>query len=155
MPDARSVRASRKADMSGNADINPLPDDEAPPPEVVASAQSAFDTRGDRALAVAVYDSLVDADGVADDHVVRFEHPDLTLEVHVAHHRQNTDLEGRIEGGNPARAVLHIEGSDLAIMTSAEGSSFAFHPVGHGLVRLSVEGDEPSGPVIWTDWFRI
>jgi hypothetical protein len=126
-----------------------------PPPEVVDQAKGAFSARAIGDLASLVFDSLIDGHGSPEDHVMRFEHTRVSIEVHVSYTEQNTGIHGVIEGLRARRAALHLGDGDLAMVTDVEDSGrFGFQPVGHGLVKLSFE-DAVNGPTMWTDWFRI
>lgn len=123
-----------------------------PPREVIESAKALFRPKG-RELAVLTYDSLVDSDDEAADHHLRFEHPAVVVELDVCAEAGATHLAGRAEPG-VARVVLHLRDADLALISWATDGQFEFDSVRHGLIRLSLERQEP-GPAVWTDWFRV
>lgn len=142
-----------------------LPGDPAPhdvPPDVLDAARQAF-TSFDRPggsrppqseLAAIVFDSLLDGTAGPESHWLRFEHPMLGINVHVARQPTTTLISGELEPANPARVALHLEPAALAMVADAFDGHFSFTPVGHGLVRLSVE-EQSAAPSVWTDWFRI
>jgi hypothetical protein len=105
-------------------------------------------------LAVSVFDSLLDGSAGPENHWLRFEHSMLAINVHVSRGPTTTLLSGELEPANSARIALHLEPSPLAMVTDAENGRFAFTPLGHGLIRLSVE-EQTAAPAIWTEWFRI
>ena len=118
---------------------NQLPDDQRPP---------------DSQVAVAVFDSLLDGMAVPDSHWLRFEHMTVAVNVHVSRGPASSVLSGEVESTGAVTAALHLEGASLAMVVDIEEGRFAFSPVGHGLVRLSIE-ESTSAPAVWTDWFRV
>ena len=122
------------------------------PDSVIADAQRAFG-RPRKELALLVFDSLIDLGAPAEDHRLRFEHPGLRIELKVSASPDNTRLVGVVEPALPLRAGVHLEGRDLALITTVHDGEFSFEPLGHGLVRLSFEGID--GQTVWTDWFRV
>jgi hypothetical protein len=123
------------------------------PDGVIADAQRAFG-RPRRELAVLVFDSVIDLGAPAEDHRLRFEHPRLRVELQVHVGPTNTRLGGTVEPDSPFRAAVHLEGDELALITSVHEGAFRFEPAGHGLVRLSFDGVD-GDTTVWTDWFRI
>lgn len=125
------------------------------PPDVVSEeALSAFDGLRPREVAVLVFDSLVDATDDPGSHQLRFEHHRLSLEVDVSSSRLGTTVGARTSRLDVTAAVLHRRGADIAFVSPVgQDGRFVFDPIGHGLVRLSIEADD--GPMIWSDWFRI
>lgn len=123
---------------------------DVPPVETINEAKAAF-SEPRRRLATLVFDSLIDSDAVPEDHRLRFEHDGLSLDLDVAALPEGTGICGHVEP-TAARVVLHIRGTDMAMVSDVDDARFAFRPVPHTLVRLSIEG---SGPDIWTDWFRV
>ena len=140
-------------DTSGKSDHENGVPSEVPPPEVVR-AKGAISGRVQGDLASLVFDSLIDGRGSPDEHVMRFEQNRASIEIHVSYTSQTTGVDGFVEGMRACRAALHLGDGDLAMVTDVDSGQFGFHPVGHGLVRLSFE-DEAGGPLMWTDWFRI
>ena len=132
------------------------------PPELLAAARRAFTANQlpdghrppDSQVAVAVFDSLLDGMAVPESHWLRFEHVTVAVNVHVARGPASSVLSGEVESTRAVRAALHLEGAGLAMVADIEGGRFAFSPVGHGLVRLSIE-ENTSAPTVWTDWFRV
>lgn len=134
--------ASGHQDEPGSFDV--------PPAETIDEAKAAFPAPRLR-LAALVFDSLIDSDAAPEQHRLRFEHDGLSLDLDVAAVPEGTGISGRVEP-TAARVVLHIRGADVAMVSDVDDARFAFRPVPHALVRLSIEG---SGPDIWTDWFRV
>jgi hypothetical protein len=133
------------------------------PPELLAAARAAFAANqpraggpcsNDGALAVQVFDSLLDGSAGPDDHWLRFEHATLGVDVQVAHRTTSTEIRGELSPAGPIRAALHLEGASLAMPADIVDSRFSFNSVGHGLVRLSLESAN-AAPVVWTEWFQI
>jgi hypothetical protein len=127
----------------------------------MAIARDAFTTHqppigseSDGELATAVFDSLLDGTAGPDNHWLRFEHATLAVDVHVCHKANATDISGEISPTGAVRAALHIEGASLALLAEVIDGRFSFNPVGHGLVRLSIE-EANAAPTVWTEWFRI
>jgi hypothetical protein len=138
-------------ESAGDNLVDRVPDNV--PDNVLAEARRAFG-RPRRELAHLVFDSLVDLGAPADDHRLRFEYPQLRIEVHVSAGPENTRLSGTVVPASASRAAVHLEGGDLALVTSVDDGAFSFEPIGHGLVTLSFEGSD-GYTTIWTDWFRI
>lgn len=132
------------------------------PPGLLAAARQAFDANHpphsqrppDSQVAVAVFDSLLDGMAVPESHWLRFEHMTVAVNVHVCRGAASSTLSGEVESSGAVRAALHLEGAGLAVVADIEEGRFAFSPVGHGLVRLSIE-ESTSAPAVWTDWFRV
>lgn len=129
-----------------------VPASDEPPPSVIESAKAAFQAVH-HDMAVLASDSLLDSDDQASDHRLRFEHPDLIVELDVSAGPGATQLSGRAVP-DVARVVLHSHGADPVLVCETREGNFAFPPVPHGLVRLSTEGGRLSATV-WTDWFRV
>lgn len=123
------------------------------PDEVVNAAKAAFDRRSGGDVAHLVYDSLVDADQPAEAHVLRFEHGRLRIEMEVSVTDTGSSLRGTAVPPSTGQFVLMVEGSELGFVQRSDDGSFAFGPLGHGIVRLVWERDGASN--IQTDWFRI
>ena len=138
------------------------PDPEPVPADLLASAKAAFGAhqlpdgteRPDGCLALSVFDSLLDGSAGPDDHWLRFEHATTGIDVNVAHGPNSTTIQGVVSPASAVRAVLHFEGVSLAMLAEVVDGKFSFNPVGHGLVRLSVE-ESNSTPTVWTEWFQI
>lgn len=130
------------------------PDDgETVPDRVIERAREAFAQRAAGPIAHLVSDSLVDKGDAPDSHLLTFETDTVKIDLHVAAGRSLSDLDGTIHGLLASRALLHLEGSELALVAGVEGGSFRFDPVAHGLVRLSF--DVADGPLLVTDWFQV
>lgn len=122
------------------------------PDAVVCAATDAI-TRGSRTeLAALTLDSLVDRSDPAADHVLRFEHPELTVELRVRSTDEGVSLEGAVTPPTSVRAELHTFGIDLAQIVDASNGRFEFPSLPHGLVRLVVA--RTGGADVTTDWFR-
>ncbi len=147
-PSPHGDQSNEEASTGRPSDPDPVPGD------VVAGARAAYGALEPHELAVLVHDSLLDADAHPEDHLLRFEQAGANVEVHVSADVSNTVIEGSVDPPGPVNAVLHIDGSELAIVAPIEDGSFRFTPVGHGLIRIALEGHDRSS-TIWTDWFRI
>ena len=130
-----------------------LRDPDPVPAEVTAAARAAFEATRPTETAVLVHDSLVDADEVAQKHLLRFEHPHIYLELHVATEQRSTRIEGVLDRNGPTRAVLILSGAGDEWVAPVEGTVFELDLPVHGLVRISLETD--GGPSVQTDWFRV
>ena len=120
----------------------------------MAQAKAAFADRGEGDLAVLVFDSLVDEEAPAKDHLLRFDHPVTRIRLHVAAGPQESDLSGSTDPplGNWVRLQVGT-GEDYLSEEVVEGA-FCFPAVPHGPIRLHfVPSDE--GRMIRTDWFRV
>ncbi len=54
------------------------------PESVVAEAKAAFARKADGDVAILVHDSLIDGDDTAADHRLRFEHPQVLIDLQVS-----------------------------------------------------------------------
>jgi hypothetical protein len=135
------------------APVSPVP----VPPEVLQAVKGAFHPPVAKSLAVLVFDSLVDDDAPRESHVLRFEHPDATIELRLSVTDAETVVHGDSTQNGDGKAILHRRDADHAVVSEVRGGEFEFGPVDHGLVRISVAPANPSsaGEEIWTDWFRI
>lgn len=123
------------------------------PRDVTAAAKAAFDSAKRGRLAVLVHDSLVDLDEPAEKHVLRFEHRQMEVQLHVSVEPAGTLVQGVVDRSGSTRAVLHFHGTGETVVEPVEGATFEFSPLQHGLVRLSLESEDEAP--VWTDWFRI
>ncbi len=124
------------------------------PEGVVAEAKAAFARKADGDLAHLVHDSLIDGDDAAADHRLRFEHPQMLIDLQVSAAADTSSVTGHINP--PARRRAQIESDRAGASSTAciEEGVFTFRDVPHGIVRiiLLATGDDPP---IHTDWFRI
>ena len=141
------TESGERDERSGPGDGDPVPD------RVVQRAREAFAQRAAGPIANLVSDSLVDGGDSANSHVLTFETETVEIELRIAAGTSQSDLQGTISGLSADRAMLHLEGSELALVAPIEGGSFRFDPVAHGVVRLSFEVDE--GSTLVTDWFQV
>jgi hypothetical protein len=124
------------------------------PEEVITQAKAAFARRTKGEVAVLAWDSLVDEDAPPWDHRLRFEHPQVQIDLHILASDRWSTIEGRVEP--PVRTALTLESDAGNVLGTGEVTDGAFtllHVVS-GLVRLCLAGSEQTGPVC-TDWFRI
>ena len=139
---------------TGEHDEPSPPDDgEAVPDRVLERAREAFAQRAAGPIAHLVSDSLVEEGDAPDSHLLTFETETVKIELHVAAGQSQSDLDGTIHGSPAGRAMLHLEGSELALVAPVEGGTFRFDPVSHGVVRLSF--DAADGAPLVTDWFQV
>jgi hypothetical protein len=125
------------------------------PEDLIAKAKAAFAAGGGKSeLAHLVHDSLVDGHDPASDHVLRFQHEGLTIEVHVNAWPEDVLLRGTLRPAVGDRVLLQLDSSDIRFVAALEAGDFTFDLVGHGLVRLQVWGGDPPNDVL-TDWFHI
>lgn len=126
---------------------DPVPDD------VLDAAGAAFATRSNGDLMVLVRYSLVDEGDPPDSHVLRFEHERMGIEVEVSAMATTTSLRGRTTKPAGGRFEILFFGSTLDFVQNSDDGTFAFGPLGHGVVRIALE---PAGASrLDTDWFRI
>ena len=123
------------------------------PEDVISQAKAAFTRRSPGELAVLAWDSLLDEDEPARDHRLRFEHPDLQIEVRVFSGPGSSDLQGQVMPQSTDRVAILSQNGDVLDATDAINGGFAFAHVPAGTVRLSVRGS--AGSEIHTDWFRV
>jgi hypothetical protein len=125
------------------------------PEEVLTEAKAALRQQQEGELAVLVFDSLLDEQDPPEDHRLRFEHPDLRIDLRVSVKGAEARISGDIvPPGTDARVELLFEGGDLGFVSEGCGGSFSFSPIRHGLTRLSIRRPD-SDVVVRTDWFRI
>jgi hypothetical protein len=123
------------------------------PEEVIAQAKAAFARRSRGEIATLTWDSLVDEDAPASDHRLRFEHPELQIELRLLTADNSSDLEGSVQPPVDLHIELQGEEGDVLRSTEAADGVFAFERVPSGTVRISARG--ASIPEIHTDWFRL
>ncbi len=80
-----------------------------PPEQEIAEAKAAFGRRTEGELAVLVLDTLIEGCDSASDHLLRFEHPDLTLHLHILATPAGSSLHGTVEPVTP----LHVQGLEF------------------------------------------
>jgi hypothetical protein len=131
--------------------MSDAPDDV--PDEVVAQAKAAFVRRGPGEIAVLTWDSLLDEDAPAGDHKLRFEHPELQIEVRLFTTAGSADLEGRIQPPRPLQVDLLGEQGNTLRTTRASDGIFAFEHLSRQTVQLCVQ--TTTAQEIRTDWFRL
>ena len=125
----------------------PVPDD------VLERARKAFSQRARGPIARLTHDSMLEKGDAPQSHVLSFAAGEASIQVHVAAAESQSQLDGSVEGFAPNRAMLHLEGSELAMVAPVEEGSFSFDPVAHGVVRLSFE--TAGNPGLSTDWFQV
>ncbi len=121
--------------------------------DVVEAAKAVFSRRSNGDLMVLMHDSLVDEDHAPDRHVLRFEHRRLSVEVEVSVARINTSLQGSTSVPTRGRFEVMVLSSKLVFIQDSDDGTFAFGPLGHGLVRITFE-PVGAGRLV-TDWFLI
>jgi hypothetical protein len=124
------------------------------PEHVVAGAKAAWHQRHEGELAVLVFDSLLDEHDPPEDHRLRFEHPNLRIDLRVFVKGDEARIFGDLVPSTDARVELRFDGSDLGFVSESCGGSFSFSPIQHGLTRLLIRRPD-SEVVVGTDWFRI
>jgi hypothetical protein len=130
-------------------------DPEEVPEDLIAKAKAAFASGvGKSELAPLLYDSLVEGRDPASDHVLRFQHSRLVVEVHVYAWPEDVRLSGTVRPEGADRVLLQLDTSEVRFVAPLEEGEFAFELVGHGLVRLHVIGADAADDV-HTDWFHI
>ncbi|HEX6395463.1 MAG TPA: hypothetical protein VFZ97_18660 [Acidimicrobiales bacterium] len=125
-----------------------------PVPEgAIKRARDAFSQRASGPVAELVSDSLVERGDPAGAHLLKFKTGATTIDLQVSVGASDTILRGTVHGSEFARAVLHLEGSEVALVKAVADGSFGFDGIAHGVVRLSFEsGGEPT---LWSDWFQV
>jgi hypothetical protein len=124
------------------------------PAHVTDQARATFERSAPGELAPLVFDSLVDEGATPADHRLRFEHPDLQIEVHVSAAPKGTMLAGTITASLRYRVELQFEEARDSLVDDGTEGTFHFDRVPHGLVRLRLTGP-PGTPAFRTDWFRV
>ncbi len=124
------------------------------PDAVVARAKAAFRRRTEGELAVLALDSLIDLNAPPTDHRLRFDHPRLQVDVHVASADGRADLSGQVGPPAPVQFRLEFAGDIVARIDDSTDGSFSFRQVPGGVIRLHLTGPSDTTPV-YTDWFRV
>ena len=125
-----------------------------PVPEgALKRARDAFSQRATGPIAELVSDSLVERGDPPGAHILKFQSGATSIDLQVSIGSSDTNLRGTIHGSEFAKAVLHLEGSDLALVKVVADGSFGFDGIAHGVVRLSFESDDE--PTLWSDWFQV
>lgn len=123
------------------------------PESVVTRARDAFSERATGHVAYLILDSLLEKGEPPEAHRLAFEGGGTRIEVAIAMGEALSSLRGTIDLTAATRAVLHLEGSEVALAATVAAGTFNFSDVAHGLVRLSFE---PVGEAsVSTDWFRV
>jgi len=149
------ARRGEDEERTGSADAQAVPHafSEPVPDAVIKRAREAFPERATGEVAHLVDDSLLNQGDPASAHRLMFRSSVATVALEVRAMEANSVLGGTVEGVSAQRVVLHLEGSELALVSAVERDSFNFDPVAHGVVRLSFE--LTSGPALLTDWFQV
>ena len=123
------------------------------PESALQRARDAFSQRATGPLAELVSDSLVERGDPPGSHILKFQSGATRVDVHVSIGSSDTILRGTVHGTEFAKAVLHLEGSDLALVKAVADGSFGFDGLAHGVVRLSFGSDDE--PTLWSVWFQV
>jgi hypothetical protein len=124
------------------------------PEEVITQAKAAFARRTKGEIAVLAWDSLVDEDAPAWDHRLRFEHPQVQIDLRVLATNGWSTIEGRVDPAGASAVALESDAGNVLGTGDVIDGAFVLQHVSPGLVRLCLPASEPAGPVC-TDWFRI
>jgi hypothetical protein len=124
------------------------------PDEVITRAKAAFARRSKGEIAVLARDSLVDENAPAWDHRLRFEHPEVQIDVRILAADTWSSVEGRIQPPVPATIELESDGGVVLQTGEVTDGAFALERVSPGVIRLCLAGSGPTVHVC-TDWFRI
>jgi hypothetical protein len=132
----------------------PDDDPERVPDDVIARAKEAFGQRAEGQVATLVFDSLIDEGAPAEDHVLRFEHPAVQIELRVSARPSGSTLVGHLNRRTALRVQLQFTPPGLSLLSDVADDRFSFEEVGHGIVRLNLF-NEAVEPIVRTDWFRV
>ena len=113
-----------------------------------------FGQRAEGQLAALVFDSLVDEGAPAEDHVLRFEHPSVQIELRVSVRDSGSTLVGQVNVREARRVQLQFTPPDGSVLAEVTDDYFSFEEVGHGIMRLNLFAEGPE-PIVRTDWFRV
>jgi hypothetical protein len=124
------------------------------PDEVMTQAKKAFTRRTKREIAAVAWDSLVDGDAPAWDYRLRFEHPEVQIDLRILGGDGWSSLEGRVRP--PVSAGIELESDDGHVVRTGEVTDgvFTLQHVSAGLRRLCFSGTG-SLVEVCTDWFRV
>jgi hypothetical protein len=125
-----------------------------PPVELIQDVKAVFGPSPRREVAHLEFDSLLDGDGIPEDHCLRFEHRRLILELQVSAIGPTAKVSGTVHPRLYDRVYLHRDGTDVQMSDAIVDGHFSFDSLGRGLVRLSVVPKDDR-PVIWSEWFRL
>jgi hypothetical protein len=137
----------RDDEQPGPGGLDPVPE------SALKRAREAFSQRSAGPVANLASDSLIERGDPAGAHLLVFEAGTIRIELRVAAAEAQTSVEGTLHGLAASKAMLHLEGSELALVAPMNGESFGFEPLAHGVVRLSFEAE--GGSSLWSDWFQI
>jgi hypothetical protein len=146
-------RSPTWADGEHTIDTSDSAPDEVPP-DIIADAKAVFNERAAAALAILVWDSLIDEDARGQHHHLRFEHPRMWIEVSVTVDSGCSSLHGVMYPAAPATVELQVDGVESLLKAEVTRSAFRLERFPRGLVRLRLAG-LPRHLVIHTDWFYV
>jgi hypothetical protein len=124
------------------------------PEEVITQAKAAFARRTTGEVASLAWDSLVDEDAPPWDHHLRFEHPQVQIDLRILTSGGWSTIEGRVEPPVPSALTLESDAGNVLGTGEVTDGAFTLLHVAPGLVRLCLGASDQTGPVC-TDWFRI
>jgi hypothetical protein len=127
---------------------------ESVPAEVIGEAKAVFGERAKTEMAILVWDSMLDEGAPRGHHHLRFEHPQMWIEVSVSLTRDWSSLHGVMYPQAPLGVELHSQEIDTPLIADVTRHAFRVEGVGHGLVRLRLVGPELA-PAISTEWFHV
>ena len=125
-----------------------------PPAGLIQDAKTVFARTPRREIAHLEFDSLVDGDGIPEDHSLRFEHRRLAIELRISAIGPTARVAGVLHPGLYDRVYLHREDAEAPRSEAVVDGAFQFQAVARGLLRLSAIPKDDRPP-IWSDWFRL
>jgi hypothetical protein len=124
------------------------------PEEIITQAKAAFARRSKSEIAVLAWDSLVDEDQPPWDHRLRFEHPQVQIDLHILASDAWLTIEGRVTPPVPSALTLESDAGNVLGTGDVTDGAFTLAHVSPGLVRLCLSGSDQTS-LVCTDWFRI
>jgi hypothetical protein len=96
----------------------------------------------------------VDDAGRAPDHRLRFEHPDVQIDLRILAGSNWSTIEGKVRPAAAAGVQLQSDHGDVLLRGDVTDGSFVLERITPGVVRLCLQ-DSPPPAKVCTDWFRI
>lgn len=124
------------------------------PKEVVEQAKAAFSRRAQGEVAVLVWDSLVDDQAPASDHRLRFQRPDVQIDLRILTGQDSSTIEGKVQPPGPAGVELQSDHGDVLRRGDVTDGTFTLERITPGVVRVCLQVSPPPTSVC-TDWFHV
>ena len=147
----RRARAQARLLNVGGSTLDDDP--EHVPGHVIVRAKEAFGQRAEGQVAALVFDSLIEKGAPGEDHLLRFEHPLVQVELRVSARAGGSTLLGRFDRPVALKVQVQFTPCGLSLFADVVENRFSFEEVSHGIVRMNLFGETEA--IVRTDWFRI